>query len=120
MNVSNTFKEVSGTKNHEVARANSRSHLNGLLLSIVFTLSSFSLTIDIIPILPIINKYVAVIFCTFQILVQLLYFLHLDKSQYDHIIVLVFTACIIAIIIGGSAWVLHNMNANMMAIMIKI
>ena len=51
-----------------------------------------------------------------QLLVQLVFFLHMGTSpeQRENLSPFIFTVLIIAIIVGGSAWVLHNMNANMM------
>jgi cytochrome o ubiquinol oxidase operon protein cyoD len=51
-----------------------------------------------------------------QIVVHLVYFLHLDRSaeQSGNVMALMFTALILLIVLGGSLWVMHNMNANMM------
>lgn len=51
-----------------------------------------------------------------QIVVHLIYFLHLDGSsaQRWNVMALLFTLLILAIVIVGSLWVMHNMNANMM------
>ena len=52
-----------------------------------------------------------------QILVHMVYFLHLDRSseQRWNVIVLAFTALILLIVVAGSLWIMHNMNVNMMA-----
>ncbi|AMP36486.1 cytochrome o ubiquinol oxidase subunit IV [Ralstonia syzygii subsp. celebesensis] len=51
-----------------------------------------------------------------QIVVHLIYFLHLDgsSSQRWNVMAFLFTLLILAIVIVGSLWVMHNMNANMM------
>jgi cytochrome o ubiquinol oxidase operon protein cyoD len=51
-----------------------------------------------------------------QVLVHLVYFLHMDRSsaQRWNVMVFAFSVLIIAIVVVGSLWVLHNMNANMM------
>ncbi|MNE97230.1 Cytochrome bo(3) ubiquinol oxidase subunit 4 [compost metagenome] len=51
-----------------------------------------------------------------QILVHLKYFLHLDTSseQRSNVIALLFTALILVIVVAGSLWIMHNLNANMM------
>ncbi|OZI22773.1 cytochrome o ubiquinol oxidase subunit IV [Bordetella genomosp. 7] len=92
-----------------------KSYLVGFGLSIILTLLSFGLVMaDAVPqrlALPGI-----VVLCVVQLLVQLVYFLHMgtSPSQRDNLSVFVFSVFVIAIIVGGSAWVLHNMNANMM------
>jgi cytochrome o ubiquinol oxidase operon protein cyoD len=49
-------------------------------------------------------------------LVQLVYFLHLGtaKDQRENTVVFICTGLIIAIVVGGSLWVMHNANVNMM------
>jgi cytochrome o ubiquinol oxidase subunit IV len=51
-----------------------------------------------------------------QILVHLHYFLHLRKSSDArwNIMALIFTVLIIALFIGGSLWIMYNMNYRMM------
>jgi len=48
--------------------------------------------------------------------VQLVYFLHMDRSseQRWNVLTFIFTIKVLAIILVGSLWVMHNMNANMM------
>ena len=50
------------------------------------------------------------------IVVHLIYFLHLDGSsaQRWNVMAFLFTLLILAIVVVGSLWVMHNMNANMM------
>ncbi|MCD9230143.1 cytochrome o ubiquinol oxidase subunit IV [Ralstonia pseudosolanacearum] len=51
-----------------------------------------------------------------QIVVHLIYFLHLDGSstQRWNVMAFLFTLLILVIVIVGSLWVMHNMNVNMM------
>ncbi|MFT4197000.1 MAG: cytochrome o ubiquinol oxidase subunit IV [Pseudoxanthomonas sp.] len=51
-----------------------------------------------------------------QIVVHLVFFLHLDSSsrQRWNVLVGLFTVVIIGIVVIGSLWVLYNMNVNMM------
>jgi cytochrome o ubiquinol oxidase operon protein cyoD len=48
--------------------------------------------------------------------VHLKYFLHLDGSdgQRWNVMALLFTVLILFIVLAGSLWIMHNMNANMM------
>jgi cytochrome o ubiquinol oxidase operon protein cyoD len=56
------------------------------------------------------------VLCVAQVLVQLMFFLHLSAKpgQRDNLSIGVFTLLIIAIIVVGSLWVMHNMNLYMM------
>ena len=84
------------------------------MLSLLLTFGSFGLvmhgalshTVTIIGVVAL---------CVLQLLVQLVYFLHMgaSKSARDNLATFLFTVMIIAIIVGGSAWVLYNMNVNM-------
>ncbi|NIJ34356.1 cytochrome o ubiquinol oxidase subunit IV [Sphingomonas oligoaromativorans] len=50
-----------------------------------------------------------------QILVHLRYFLHIDgKTDRWTLQALIFTIFVLGIVLGGSLWVMHNMNTNMM------
>ncbi|GAB1579598.1 cytochrome o ubiquinol oxidase subunit IV [Bordetella petrii] len=90
-----------------------KSYLVGFAISIVLTLGSFGLVMmDAVPRSLALPGIIAL--CVAQLLVQLVFFLHMGRSQRDNLSAFVFSVFVIAIIVGGSVWVLHNMNANMM------
>jgi cytochrome o ubiquinol oxidase operon protein cyoD len=92
-----------------------KSYIIGFLLSLILTFGSFGLLmVEGVPrgwILPGI-----MVLCVVQLLVQLVFFLHMgtSESQRDNLQAFIFAVFVIAIIVAGSLWVLHNMNANMM------
>jgi cytochrome o ubiquinol oxidase operon protein cyoD len=51
-----------------------------------------------------------------QLLVQLVFFLHLGAApeQRNNTVIFVLTLLLIATIVAGSLWVMHNANVNMM------
>lgn len=105
-----------GDHGHDSADHGSvKSYIIGFILSLILTLGSFGmLMVEGVPrhwILPGI-----VVLAVAQLLVQLVFFLHMgtSKSQRDNLAAFLFAVFIIAIIVVGSLWVLHNMNANMM------
>lgn len=51
-----------------------------------------------------------------QIIVHLVYFLHLNSSSEEGwtLLASVFSVVILVIVLAGSLWVMHNMNENMM------
>jgi cytochrome o ubiquinol oxidase operon protein cyoD len=56
------------------------------------------------------------VFGVAQLVVQLVCFLHMgtSPSQRSNLAIMLFTLLILAIVVVGSLWVLHNMNVNMM------
>ncbi|MBI5798725.1 MAG: cytochrome C oxidase subunit IV family protein, partial [Candidatus Yonathbacteria bacterium] len=59
--------------------------------------------------------YVAVGFALAQLLIQVVFFLHLHKKSKPHwnLIVFIFTFFIVAVLVVGSLWVMYNLNYNM-------
>src|SRR3546814_12412466 len=53
-----------------------------------------------------------------QILVHLVYFLHMDtKSERGwHMLALIFTLVLVVITLSGSIWIMYHLNTNMMPI----
>ncbi|WP_010139931.1 cytochrome o ubiquinol oxidase subunit IV [Oceanicola sp. S124] len=51
-----------------------------------------------------------------QIIVHLVYFLHVGKSSEQGwtLVATIFSVIILVIVLAGSLWVMHNMNENMM------
>ncbi|WP_126975688.1 cytochrome o ubiquinol oxidase subunit IV [Frigidibacter oleivorans] len=51
-----------------------------------------------------------------QVLVHMVYFLHLNTRSDEgwNFVATIFTIIVVVIMMAGSLWVMHNMNANMM------
>jgi cytochrome o ubiquinol oxidase subunit IV len=113
--MSNPHTHAHAAEHSHASHGSLRSYIVGFVLSIVLTFLSFGCVMSgAVPhdlILPGI-----MVFCVAQVLVQLVFFLHLSTKpgQRDNLSIGVFTLLIIAIVIVGSLWVLHNMNVNMM------
>lgn len=92
-----------------------KSYLIGFVLSVILTaipfglvmLKTFSTATTILCVLAA---------AAVQVLVHLHYFLHMDRSaeQRETVVSFVFTVIILAIIIGGSMWIMQNLNHNTM------
>ncbi len=52
----------------------------------------------------------------FQVLLQLIFFLHLglETKPHWHIITFLFTVLVVLIIFGGTVWIMHNLDYNLM------
>lgn len=110
--MTNDFKVID--EQYEAGRQAMRSYVTGFVISIIFTL---------IPYFIVVNHmfgasslvYAAVLFGLAQLLVQVVFFLHLHKKSKPHwnLIVFIFTLLIVAIFVVGSLWVMYNLNYNM-------
>jgi cytochrome o ubiquinol oxidase operon protein cyoD len=87
----------------------------GLGLAVLLTVVAFTLpTLDAvwIPSMPIALAVLAIA----QMGVHVVFFLHVTTGDdnVNNVMALGFGALIVAIVIGGSVWVMHAMNMNMM------
>ncbi|KAF1020444.1 MAG: Cytochrome bo(3) ubiquinol oxidase subunit 4 [Paracidovorax wautersii] len=92
-----------------------KSYIVGFIISAVLTIIPFWLVME--GVLPHGTTIIAImVLAAIQVVVQLVFFLHMDRSseQRWNILSFVFTAMVLIIVIGGSVWVMHNMNANML------
>ncbi len=97
------------------AHADVRSYLTGFLLSAVLTFIPFALVMSgTAPAATVIPICVAL--GVAQIIVHLVYFLHMDGSsgQTWNTAAFVFTFVVVAILVAGSLWVMYHLDTNMM------
>jgi cytochrome o ubiquinol oxidase operon protein cyoD len=92
-----------------------RSYTTGFILAIVLTILAFALVMS--GALP----RSATLFGIFgaaivQMLVHLHYFLHLDSSSAArwNVLAMLFTLLILIIFVGGTIWIMYNLNYRMM------
>lgn len=96
-------------------KASLKAYAVGFILAIVLTAISFALVMSGKT-----SRSVALIgifsAAVLQILVHLHYFLHLDMSSAArwNLLALVFTLLIMVIFIGGSIWIMFDLNYRMM------
>ncbi len=91
------------------------SYIVGFILSIVLTLLAFA-AVAYHWFSPMgVVAFISVL-AVFQLLVQLLMFLHLneDRKPYLNISAFVFAALIVVVIVAASIWIMFNLNMNMM------
>ena len=100
---------------HAASHGSMKGYVTGMVLSLVLTLASFAAVMtDAVP-----RGYglaAIVVLCVAQLLVQLVYFLHLGtaRDQRSNVGIFICTGFLIAVIVGLSLWVMHNANVNMM------
>jgi len=92
-----------------------KTYLIGFSLAIVLTIIPFVLVMT--GALPKTATLVIIlIFAASQIMVHLVYFLHLNTSSEQHwnLLAAVYTLIILVILVGASIWIMYHLNANMM------
>jgi cytochrome o ubiquinol oxidase operon protein cyoD len=96
--------------------ASIKSYLIGFALAVVLTAIPFWLVMA--KVLPSSNVTALVImgFATVQIVVHMVYFLHMNTKVEGgwSLLALLFTAVLVLIMLSGSIWVMYHLNTNMM------
>ena len=93
-----------------------KSYAIGFILSVILTLIPFGLVMY--PTLPkSITLMIVLAFAVIQVLVHLVYFLHLDRSkeQRENVIAFVFAGLVILLLVGLSIWIMFSIHTFMMA-----
>lgn len=90
------------------------SYLVGFGLSVLLTAIAFWVVME-----PMLSRTATILVVAgiglVQICVQNFYFMHLNhRSERWNFISFFFTVLIIAIVVGGSLWIMYHLNANMM------
>ena len=114
--MANTAHSQNGHDSHDAGHGSVKSYGIGFILSVILTLIPFGLVMY--PTLPkSITLMIVVAFAVIQVLVHLVYFLHLDRSaaQRNNVIAFVFAAIVIVLLVGLSLWIMFSIHSNMMA-----
>ena len=98
-----------------------RVYLGGFALAAVLTAIPFWLVMSHAISNAAVATAIVVVFAIAQVLVHTFAFLHLNVRAQGgwNVIAYVFTAVILLIIIGGSLWIMHHLNLNMMPGMLQ-
>ncbi|MDI3271065.1 cytochrome o ubiquinol oxidase subunit IV [Pseudomonas sp. AL03] len=101
---------------HDAGHGSVKSYAIGFILSVILTVIPFGLVMY--PSLPkAMTLWIVLAFAVSQVLVHLVYFLHLDRSaaQRNNVIAFVFAALVIVLLVGLSLWIMFSIHSNMMA-----
>ena len=90
-----------------------KSYITGFICSAILTLAAYFIVVYHVPNAVFIILGLALI----QLLVQLIFFLHLNQGadRKWNLVVLLSTVSIILILVIGSIWIMNHLNYNMMA-----
>lgn len=93
-----------------------KSYTIGFMLSVVLTAIPFWLVMGNVFDNPGTTAMAVVGFAAVQIVVHMIYFLHMNtKSEGGwNMLALIFTTVIVVITLAGSIWVMYHLNQNMM------
>lgn len=93
-----------------------KGYVTGFVLSVILTAIPFWLVMGNVIGNPIWTGIVIMAFAAVQIVVHMIYFLHMNtKSEGGWtILALIFTLTLVVITLAGSIWVMHHLNKNMM------
>ncbi|WP_455382834.1 cytochrome o ubiquinol oxidase subunit IV [Salinispira pacifica] len=106
---------MSNERTAGAAHGGLRSYVIGFSLAIVLTVIPFVLVMT--GALPKTATIVIILaFAVVQILVHLVYFLHLNASSEQHwnFLAAVYTLIVLIILVGASIWIMYHLNYNMM------
>lgn len=90
-----------------------RSYVLGFVLSVVTTLIAYFLVVNnVLPTQPLIYTVLAV--AVVQLIVQVVFFLHIGRGSRWKLITFLFTILVVAIVVIGTVWVMDHLNHDMM------
>ncbi|WOI57755.1 cytochrome o ubiquinol oxidase subunit IV [Palleronia sp. LCG004] len=95
-----------------------KGYVTGFVLAVILTAIPFWLVMDRPIASPQITALLVVAFAAVQIVVHMIYFLHMDPRSEGGwtFMALIFTFIVLVIAVSGTLWVMYHMNANMMPV----
>ncbi|MGH8853065.1 MAG: cytochrome o ubiquinol oxidase subunit IV [Telluria sp.] len=101
-----------------VTHYSAKDYAIGFVLSLILTAIPFWLVMgNVLP--PETTRFTILGFAALQVIVQMVYFLHLNSKSEEgwNMMALILTIVLLVIVLSGSIWVMYHMNANMMPAM---
>lgn len=108
-------RAADGHREIEMPHASMRDYVIGFVLSVILTAIPFWLVMER-PLSDGATAAVIMVFAAVQIVVHMVFFLHMSPKAEGgwSITSLTFTIIIVVIMLAGSMWVMHHLNTNMM------
>lgn len=96
-----------------------RSYLTGFVLAAILTIIPFAIVMSGGFESRVLTAATVIGFAVVQILVHMVYFLHMNTRSDEGwtMLSMMFTIIVVVIMIAGSIWVMYNLNTNMMPTM---
>lgn len=90
-----------------------KSYVIGFILSVVTTLLAYFFVVN-----ELWSKealvYIVMAIAVVQLIVQVVFFLHIGRGSRWKLITFIFTLMVVIIVVVGSIWIMDNLNYNMM------
>jgi cytochrome o ubiquinol oxidase operon protein cyoD len=101
---------------HQAGHGTYRSYITGFVLSVILTAIPFWLVMDHVLSNSQVLAIVVMGFAIVQIVVHMIYFLHMNTRSEGGwtMLALIFTIVLVVITLSGSIWVMNHLNGNMM------
>lgn len=93
-----------------------KGYVTGFILSVLLTAIPFWLVMGKVLPSPKMTGFVILGFAAVQMVVHMIYFLHMNAKVEGgwFMLALLFTIVVVVIMMAGSIWVMYHMNTNMM------
>ena len=89
------------------------SYVVGFILSILTTLAAYIIVVKHVwPMETLV--YIILGVAVVQLIVQLVFFLHIGRGSHWKFITFIFAILVVLIIVVGTIWIMNNLNYNMM------
>jgi cytochrome o ubiquinol oxidase operon protein cyoD len=101
----------------EASKSAMRSYVIGFFLSVILTAIPYYLVVE--RVFDAATLFITIaLLGVVQLIVQVIFFLHLHKKSKPHwnMIVFSFTLLIVAFLVIGSLWIMYHLNVNMMGV----
>lgn len=109
-----------GDHGHEVCAGHStlKGYVTGFVLAVILTVIPFWLVMGKVIEKPHIAAIVILAIAAVQIVVHMVYFLHMNSKLEGgwSLLALIFTVMLLFIMLAGSIWVMYHLNTNMMPV----
>lgn len=89
------------------------SYIVGFVLSIITTLLAYFFVVNELWSKDVLI-YVVLAIALVQLVIQMVFFLHIGRGSRWKLLTFAFTVLIIGIVVVGSMWIMHHLNYNMM------
>ena len=101
---------------HDDLHVTKGDYVKGFILAVILTVIPFWLVMGEVLESRVWTVALIMLFGAVQIVVHMVYFLHMNRKSEGGWILssLLFTGIIIVIALAGSLWVMHHLNTNMM------
>lgn len=92
------------------------SYAKGFILSVILTAIPFAIVMMGGFASPVVTALTVVAFAIVQIVVHMVYFLHMTSRAEEgwSMLAMIFTVVVVVIMLSGSIWVMYHLTTNMM------